>query len=328
MKMHKSRVSGGHKKVHVLLNRIRRAIPFHHRTKKRVCVILNPSAGQERPTLKILNQVFHHAGYEWDIEITNTFGDGKRLAQKAIASGVDAVAVYGGDGSIMDVAGGMINSGIPLAVLPGGTGNVLAVELGIPRDLRTACELVVHSQRKLRPIDAGAIGKQVFLLRLSLGLEATVIELASRELKDHLGILAYGVAFFQSLGAARASQYEMLIDGTEVKCEGLDCIIANAGNLGLPGVDISPNISIDDGLLDVYVIRKVDLDGIISLAAHMVGSKYNIESMPHWRCREISVSADPVQSVQADGDVIGNSPVQVKILPGALKMVVPDYGLS
>ena len=90
---------------------------------KRVQVIINPTAGQDQAILGILNQVFHDAGFAWDVSITNKAGDARRFARAAALAGIDVVAAYGGDGTVMEVASGLIGSTVPLAIFPGGTAN-------------------------------------------------------------------------------------------------------------------------------------------------------------------------------------------------------------
>ena len=89
----------------------------------KVHVVINPSAGQDEPILNVLNHVFHPAGVDWDNSLTHKSGDATRLAAEAAASGVDLVAAYGGDGTQMEVANGLLGTGVPQAILPGGTGN-------------------------------------------------------------------------------------------------------------------------------------------------------------------------------------------------------------
>src|SRR5687768_7058761 len=130
---------------------------------QRIRVIINPAAGKNEPILNTLNDVFHGHELDWEVRITHKFGDATRLAQEAVADGVDLVAGYGGDGTQMEVANGLIGSDIPMAILPGGTGNAMAFELGIPRNLREAAALICQS-RKHRKIDLGRIGDRQFML--------------------------------------------------------------------------------------------------------------------------------------------------------------------
>ena len=109
----------------------------------KVHVVINPAAGKDEPIMNVLNDVFHPAGVDWDISITHKSGDGTRLAAEAAASGVDLVAAYGGDGTQMEIANGLLGTGVPQAILPGGTGNAMAHDLGISLNLREAAELIV-----------------------------------------------------------------------------------------------------------------------------------------------------------------------------------------
>lgn len=103
---------------------------------KSVHVVINPAAGHDEPILNVLNHVFHPAGVVWDISLTQKTGDATHLAAEAAASGVDMVAAYGGDGTQMEVANGLLGSGIPLAILPGGSGNARA---GVSPNVTCGC---------------------------------------------------------------------------------------------------------------------------------------------------------------------------------------------
>lgn len=290
---------------------------------KRMRVILNPAAGQDEPALKVFNRIFREAGYEWDVRITQQAGDATRLAKEAISDGVDLVVVYGGDGSIMDVAAGMVGSDIPLGIIPGGTGNVISLALNIPRTAEEAAELLVADERTIRNVDAGMVGDKFFLERLGVGLEATVTQAADREAKDKYGIFAYIISTVQALAEPDIVHYHLTIDGETIETEGLSCVVANVGDLGVANLTLSPDVSMSDGLLDVFIIRKAGLLNLFSLAASVIGGNENQETMPHYKGREIEIVAEPFQAVQADGELIGNSPVTVSILPKALKVIVP-----
>jgi len=290
---------------------------------KKIAVIVNPASGQDRPFLKTFNKIFVDAGYDWELYVTKDAGDGQRLARKAVADGVEIVAAYGGDGTVMDVACGLRGTNIPFAILPGGTGNVLAVELGIPRDLASACDLIVNPEHNLRSVDMGQIGENCFILRVGVGLEANVIEIADREMKDRYGIFAYIMSALQAFREPALARYHLVIDGDEVESEGLGCIIANAGSLGVPGLALSPSVNVSDGLLDVFVIRKADLAGLLSLASGILGGVENNDTLLHWQARMVSVISNPVQSVQGDGELFGTTPISVKVLPNSVNIIVP-----
>ena len=110
---------------------------------KRIHVVINPASGQPEPILNTLNDVFHHSGVDWDVSITKKYGDGIELARRAAEKGYDVVASYGGDGTVMEVANGLVDNKTPMAVFPGGTGNVMSVELNIPQNLAEAAQLAI-----------------------------------------------------------------------------------------------------------------------------------------------------------------------------------------
>jgi diacylglycerol kinase (ATP) len=286
-------------------------------------VIVNPAAGKERPILRTLALACKTADVEWEIFVTQETGDGRRLAGQAIQAKVDRVVVYGGDGTVMDVASGLINSSIPLAIIPGGTANVLSLDLGIPKDLVTASALAVDSRADIRSIDIGKIEDRYFLLRAGLGFEADMVAGAERELKDRFGVLAYAISAVQALADPQVANYQISIDGQEVTAQGLTCILANSGLLGVEGLYLAPDIKTDDGLLDVFVVTKADLTSLLSLAASVVEGKENRQALQHWQGREVRVASDPPQQLQVDGELLGITPFTATVMPKAIQVVVP-----
>jgi diacylglycerol kinase (ATP) len=306
-----------------MIAKMRRVISSRLRKRKWMMVVVNPAAGQGNPNLKAFNRIIHEAGMDWEVEVTNEFGDGARLAARAVSSGAALVAACGGDGTVMDVAAGMLGSDIPLGIIPAGTGNALAKDLGIPLDPLQACSLMVHEKSRIRPIDLGVVDDHLFLLRLGVGLEAEITRTAGRELKDRLGSLAYVAATFQAWSQAPVIKFRLEIDGEIEEVDGLAVMVANAGTLGIPGVSLSPAVRIDDGLLDVFVIRRADLNSLAALAATVTGAPVQQATLPHWQVREVIITADPLSGVEADGEELGNTPVHISVVPGVVKLIVP-----
>lgn len=290
---------------------------------KRIHIVVNPAAGQDRPILGIMNDAFHEAGVDWDIFVTKKAGDARRLAREAVEAGADAVGVYGGDGTVMEVASGLIGSDVPLAIFPGGTANVMSVELGIPGDLAEACALVCGEGCVTRTVDMGRVGDNYFMLRVGIGFEAEMVEGADREMKDRMGPLAYALSALQALREPKIARYQLTLDGKEIESQGMTCIIANAGSLGRANLSLAPTIDPSDGLLDVIVVRKADLPSLLSVAASVVAGNENAEPLQHWQAREIEVVAQPGQDAQADGEMLGQTPVHARVIPGAVKVIIP-----
>lgn len=292
---------------------------------KRIHVIINPAAGQDRPVLGILNRVFHPAGVDWDVFVTKKEGDARRYAREAVEAGVDIVAVYGGDGTVMEVASGLIGSDTPLAIFPGGTANVMSVELGISSDLAEACALVCSDEHETVEIDMGQVSEeQNFILRVGIGFEAEMVEGADRTLKDRVGSLAYALAGLQALRDPTVSRYRLTIDGEPIESEGISCLICNSGNVGKAGFALSPRVSVRDGLLDVFVLRKAEIPSLLAVARHVVsGDEAHWRDLQHWQGHEVSVEADPPQEVQADGEALGTTPVFARVKPASVRVIVP-----
>lgn len=290
-----------------------------------VLVIINPASGQDRPMLGIMNRAFHDAGINWDVRITKESGDAQRFAQEAVAAGVDAVGVYGGDGTVMEVAAGLQGSDVPLAIFPGGTANVMSVELGIPNDLTEATALVCGAESYVRQVDVGRVRDTSFLLRVGIGFEADVIRKTERDAKNRMGTLAYLLTGLQALGDHKMARYHLTLDGQEVEAEGVSLMIANSGNMGVSNLSLAKNIDISDGLLDVVIIRDTDVGSLLQVAASAVGLS---DPLPHWQARHIKVEATPRLRVIRDGEPMDDTPVEATVLPRALKVIVPKAALN
>ena len=247
---------------------------------KRVHIIINPASGQPRAVLHTLNSVFRDAGISWGVSITQAAGEARRFAREAADGGADVVAIYGGDGSVMEAASGLLDSTVPLAILPGGTANAMAAELNIPGNLEDACRLICDETSTIRAIDMGEAGDRYFALRVEVGFGAEQVRGASRELKDSLGFLAYWLSSLRAFKTTKVSRYNLELDGTRVESEGVACLIANSGNLGLPGISMAADIDISDGLLDVLVIRNADLESLLSVAGSVADIKGKNLSLP------------------------------------------------
>ena len=283
---------------------------------RKIHVVVNPASGQPQPILNTLNSVFHPLGVDWDVFITKESGDAERFARQAAASGVDVVAAYGGDGTVMEAARGLFGSQTPLAILPGGTANLMSVELGIPKNLAQAAAIAADPNSRVRVVDAGLFGgKTHFLLRVGMGFAARKVEIADRDLKDRYGIMAYSIGALKALTDTEPATYRLTLDGQSYETKGFSCLVDNAGNIGFAGLGLK-SILVDDGLLDVIVIRDTRIRTWIAVGSSLGGTKLNPEYMRHWQAREITIEADPPQSVQMDGELAGQTPVTIRVVPG------------
>ena len=287
---------------------------------RRVHVIVNPASGKDQPILHVLNSVFHPANVDWDIYVTKAGGDARRLAAEAVQAGADAVAVYGGDGTVAEVAAGLLGSEMPLAILPGGTTNATSRVMGVPIDLAEAAQLLVDPQAQLRVMDMIQVAKSHYFGVIAMGIPGEVAVMADRESKDRLGNLAYALSAIKATVRAPNSQYTITLDGREVHSHGVICVILNQG----PGLmHLKTPVNGSDGLLDVMIFRDEGVRTVTKAATNVLLRNENIVPVEHWQVREVQVVSHPAQAVQADGEVLPAGSVTARVLPSAVRFIVP-----
>ncbi len=290
---------------------------------RRLRIVVNPASGSDAPLLKIFNRVLGETTYDWDVAVTHTTGDARRLAREAVEAGSEIVAACGGDGTVMEVASGLLGTETLLAIVPGGTANVLAQELGIPSDTESACQLMVAEPRSLRRIDVGQAGEHYFLLRLGTGFDALMTAEADREMKERWGVLAYIISGLRVLQNPPLAHYRLLCDGVPFEADGYGCMVTNAAQVGALGMRFAPTIDMSDGRLDLFFLGESRLKTLTELATNLVANVPEDEALWHWAVREVSIEADPPQKLEADGELLGETPVYVRVLKQALTVIVP-----
>ena len=291
--------------------------------RRKVHVIINPATGRPKPIQHVLNRVFKQADVDWDISLTKARGDAERFAREAAAGGVDIVGAYGGDGTVMEVAQGRLGSPVPLAILPGGSANLMSVELGIPKELEKAATIAADPESPTRQVDVGLAGENYFLLRVGTGFAARKVAYADRSIKNRFGVLAYSVAAVKSLKDTKSAHYRITLDGKQVETDAVTCLIDNAGNMGIQGFQPAKEIRVDDGWLDVLLLGSKGLVNLVTSGPSLLEADKSETVIEHWQARQITIAVDPPQPVQVDGEMVGDTPVSAEVLPGALKVIVP-----
>ena len=287
---------------------------------KRIHIIVNPASGKDRPILHALNSVLHPAGIDWDIYVTKAAGDAQRLAAEAVQAGADAVAVYGGDGTVAAVAAGLFNSQMPLVLLPGGTTNATARSLGVPVEMPQAAKLLADPDARVRVMDMMQVGDTYFFGVIAMGIPGEVAVTADREAKDRLGNIAYALSAVKAAVHAPNSEYTIMLDGQEIHSHGVISLIVNQ-SWGL--LHIKPPVDGADGLLDVAVFHDESLRTVGQIIGNRRLRRADIMPAEHWQGREVTLVSQPAQAIQADGEVLPAGRVTVRVLPGAVRFVVP-----
>jgi len=289
---------------------------------KKIHVVINPASGKDEPIINTLNHVFYQYKVDWDVSITKKYGDATEQAKAAIAGGAGVVVGYGGDGTQHEIANAVLSSGgkALMGILPGGTGNGFAREMGIPKLLRPAVEVLCTSP-KVQKIDVAQAGDQYFIQRLYVGIEPE--EQTSREMKNRYGVLAYAVSIVQRTMSAAQVNYKITIDGEYYEFAAVKLYVVNSGMMGT-GFSITRKYAIEDGLLDAFVLDSVNLETISAAADRFMNLNTEKSRKYYRQCREITIDTDPDQPVWSDGEYLGRTPVTVKVLPSVLPIVVPE----
>jgi len=285
-------------------------------------LLVNPHAAGGRP-LRLLPRVearLRDLGLEYSVQRTQSLLHGCELAREAAGRGETPVTLSG-DGLIGAVAGALRD--IPdatLGVLPGGRGNDFARTIGLPLDAVAACDVLAGGRAS--PVDLGEADGRTFLGIASLGFDSDANRIANAA-PPQLGRLVYVYGAFRALMAWTPARFTVSVDGDETSFSGWSVAAANAGFYG-GGMRLAPHARLDDGALDVILIGESSrLYYARTLPKVFRGAHVRVPVVSELRGAEVRVSADRPFTVYADGDPVGNLPITMRAVPGALRVLLP-----
>ncbi|MBD2111239.1 MULTISPECIES: YegS/Rv2252/BmrU family lipid kinase [Cyanophyceae] len=299
-------------------------------------LIFNPVAGQGNPNtdLALIKEVLEPQILV-NVIMTKPELDPAEQAQEVIAHiqsktehdmGRSLIIASGGDGTVSAVAGATIGTGIPLGVIPRGTANAFSVGLGIPTNLRAACETILAGNTHV--IDAARCNDIPMILLAGLGFEAGMVDGASRQLKNELGNLAYVLSGVRQLAAAEPFTATLEIDGEVTTVVTTAITVANVAPPTSVLAQGLGEVIPDDGLLEITIATSTTrLQGINALASLVAaaawGNPTQRDDITCLRARRIKVSTDPPQKLVVDGEILEVNPVLFECLPDALTVFAP-----
>ncbi len=251
----------------------------------------------------------------------------KDRIREEIGQGADLVVAAGGDGTVSAVADVLAALGthVPLGIIPLGTANVLAGELGIPTGLEDACALLA-GPHALSKIDAMIVAGAHYVTQVGIGLDALMIRDTSTRDKKRFGRLAYLWTAATRLVGFQPRHFSIAVDGSLSRVRASQVIVANSGTLGTKPFRWGPDILPDDGVLNVCVIRSRTVFDLMVLGWHVVRGKHReARNVTYQTARkEITIATKRPLPVQADGEIVGETPVTVRLAAGAIRVVVPQ----
>jgi YegS/Rv2252/BmrU family lipid kinase len=300
--------------------------PVHVRWPQTVALIFNPSSGGDSASERSdrIRQAIEETGKQLIWLETTPADSGQGLAKDAVGQGADLVIATGGDGTVMACATALAGSQVPLAVLPLGTGNLVAANFDIPNDLDDALEIALECRR--RRIDLGSIGSGRFVIAAGMGFDAAMLRDANHTLKARIGPLAYVWSALRNLRRPRASYRLRLDGGEEMTRRAQGVLVANLGKIqgGLP---ILPDAVPDDGQFDIAVLKTRTLGDWVGVAARiLVRSRKPGPDVDTFRAHTVEIRCDRAQPVQFDGDTVEPTDrLDLEIDPSSLTLAVPEH---
>ncbi|MEZ4386538.1 MAG: diacylglycerol kinase family lipid kinase [Candidatus Krumholzibacteriia bacterium] len=256
-------------------------------------------------------------------------GDITDWSRRAGAEGFDLVCVLGGDGSLQEAVAGQVDAPtkVPLAHIAAGTANVIPLTLALPWFPGPAVSAVF--QGRVLEFDVGYLvhRKRHFILMTAVGYPANIIKDSPRRLKNFFGLGTYVVAAISNLFRRQSAMVTVVADGHRRRRRANTVFLTNIGSLPDLKLRMTPDTDPQDGFLDITLISSRTLwDVLVILARMLVWRGPRARRMTHFKAREVRIDADPPLPVQIDGEVLGTTPVEARILPRAVKLVVgPRY---
>lgn len=297
--------------------------------------VINPTAGH-RKALKIkeilVKKIFNDKKYRdfnVDFIVPPTVYELENTLRKKIENNsISTVVAVGGDGTIAQVVRNVFKfPNINIGVIPQGTGNILASNLGIPNEVDFALKTVFNGKEE--HMDLGQVDGHPFTIIAGVGVPAEIIRGMKKREKEIFGIWAYFLKGLEHIYSAKEFAFRLTIDGKEIETKSIAIFVMNAGNFLGPLPTLTPEAKHHDGYLDVCIASikslKEDPVGYFELLInYLTRNLTNEGAIQSYKAKDIIIESTPHLKVQADGDIVSTTPTKISILPKKLKVLVPS----
>jgi YegS/Rv2252/BmrU family lipid kinase len=278
--------------------------------------------------IREVSRLLRAEGWEVDSAIVKRKVDLRRAAARAVKAHVDVVVAVGGDGSVGMVATALAETKVALGIVPTGTGNLLATNLGIPHPRDEAVKTILSGRH--RRIDMGRVAvdgaRHDFTVACGVGFDADVIQKTGTAEKRRLGKIAYLANVLGQMGGIENVPHEITLDGAYSTTDAAQVFIANFGGI-LPGLKPRRPIHPDDGVFDVVVVRASGpMPGLLAGWEALRQQETGESPEGHVfraQAREVRIDTKPSRLVEIDGSIVGRTPITASIRPAALTVIVP-----
>lgn len=237
---------------------------------------------------------------------------------------IDLIVAAGGDGTVSSVANALVGRDIPIGVVPLGTANVLARDLGIPVELDAAARLLVGPNR-VRTIDALVVDGHHYFTQFGVGIDSIMIRDTKDKNKRRFGRWAYLWTAAKALAGFQPRRFDLVIDGRQATHRASQIVVANTGMMGQPPFRWGPDIEPDDGRANLCVVRASSLVDYLSLFWNVVTSRHRKNPRVRYltASERIEIRTRAPLPAQADGEIIGETPIEILVAARVLRVVTP-----
>jgi len=281
-------------------------------------VILNPAARGERAQRKRAEVESLARGCV--VHTTTHTGEAQLMARRGVDEGFEKIVAAGGDGTINEVVNGLVGTNVTLGLLPIGTMNVFATELGLPVHDLQSCWNVIRND-SVRNVDLAQANKKFFVQLAGVGLDAQVVQETSAQLRRSFGPLSYIISAVQ-IAARKPPRLFIQSEDASID-EGSFVLVGNGRLYGGP-FPFFKHAALDDGLLDVVVFKRLGYLEIIKYLQDVVfSSDIRVPEIEYFQTRRLRVESDESVPVELDGELVGNCPVEFSLQERSLRVLVP-----
>ena len=285
-------------------------------------IIANPASRRGRKLTHAAEDAFRRAGVHCEVRVTERAGHAAELAKQAEAT-FDAIFALGGDGTVMEIVGALAGSGRPVGILPGGTGNLIARSLGISGGMRRTVQALLAGEPA--KVDLGVIdGERRFAFAAGVGIDVRMVEETPAILKRHLGVLAYALAATRAVFRRERFRVRVTVDGVTTERDASSVFVANFGAVLNDLFGLGPGIRHDDGRLDLCVFTARTIPDAIRIVWRLLRRDFRMDHRTFYASgTEFRVETDPPLRFQADGELLGQTPFEVRAEPLAAVLIIP-----
>jgi diacylglycerol kinase (ATP) len=289
----------------------------------RIVILLNPTArrGKARQLLGRALEVFRRRRVHFEVRESRSAGHLKELARAACNEKPDLLVSAGGDGTHHYVINGVFESGVPLGLLPLGTGNDFAMGVGMPTDPASAATVLLHC--RIREIDLARAGAAVYACIAGVGFDSTVTRYANEHARWLSGPLAYIWSMLRCMPEYRPQKLDIVADGQAFSQEVLFAVVGNNASYG-GGIRLAPRARMDDGILDVCIVPYMSrLEMLRWVPRAYRGEHLNHPRIKYFQAHKITLQSASCMELFGDGEFLKELPATIEVLPRALRVIAP-----